>query len=170
MLRVRLGKADATRLSMARYANDFNNFDPIIQIIMSFFRPLVSLMLVLISVLVVSCSDGSQAKAPTYSTQQLAQIQATNKNVVALSNRLPELAALIQERDWNNVKSFIHGPLGEIRTRMSGLSRELLPGSKEQALACAIAASATAASSSATDANATRACTSPVAGLNTSAN
>jgi photosystem II protein PsbQ len=120
---------------MAHSANDFNNFYPIIQIIMSLFRPLISLMLVLISVLVVSCGDGSQAKAPTYSTQQLTQIQATNKNVVALSDRLPELAALIQERDWNNVKSFIHGPLGEIRTRMSGLSRELLPGSKEQALA-----------------------------------
>ncbi|WP_310483177.1 photosystem II protein PsbQ [Chamaesiphon sp. VAR_48_metabat_403] len=102
---------------------------------MSLFRPLISLMLVLISVFVVSCGDGTQAKAPTYSTQQLAQIQTTNKNVTAISDRLPELASLIQERDWNNVKSFIHGPLGDIRTRMSGLSRELLPGSKEQALA-----------------------------------
>jgi photosystem II protein PsbQ len=102
---------------------------------MSLFRPLISILLVFISVLVVSCSDGSQAKAPTYSAAQLAQIQATHKNVTALSDRLPELATLIQERDWNNVKSFIHGPLGEIRTRMSSLSRELLPGSKEQALA-----------------------------------
>jgi photosystem II protein PsbQ len=102
---------------------------------MSLFRPLISILLVFISVLVVSCGDGSQAKAPTYSAAQLAQIQATSKNVKALSDRLPELATLIQERDWNNVKSFIHGPLGDIRTRMSGLSRELLPGSKEQALA-----------------------------------
>jgi photosystem II protein PsbQ len=102
---------------------------------MSLFRPLISILLVFISVLVVSCGDGSQAKAPTYSAAQLAQIQATSKNVSALSDRLPELATLIQERDWNNVKSFIHGPLGDIRTRMSGLSRELLPGTKEQALA-----------------------------------
>jgi photosystem II protein PsbQ len=102
---------------------------------MSLFRPLISLLLVFISVFVVSCGDGSQAKPPTYSAAQLAQIQATNKNVTALTDRLPELATLIQERDWNDVKSFIHGPLGEIRTRMSGLSRELLPGSKEQALA-----------------------------------
>jgi photosystem II protein PsbQ len=102
---------------------------------MSLFRPLISILLVFISVLVVSCGDGSQAKAPTYSAAQLTQIQATYKNVNALSDRLPELATLIQERDWNNVKSFIHGPLGDIRTRMSGLSRELLPGTKEQALA-----------------------------------
>jgi photosystem II protein PsbQ len=102
---------------------------------MSLFRPLISILLAFVSVLVVSCSDASQAKAPTYSAAQLVQIQVANKNITTLSDRLPELAAMIQKRDWNNVKSFIHGPLGEIRTRMSGLSRELLPGSKEQALA-----------------------------------
>jgi photosystem II protein PsbQ len=102
---------------------------------MSLFRPLISILLVFIAVFVVSCSDGSQAKAPTYSAAQLVQIETSTKNVTALTSRLPELATMIQKRDWNNVKSFIHGPLGEIRTRLSGLSRELLPGSKEQALA-----------------------------------
>lgn len=101
---------------------------------MSLFRPLISILLTFVAVFIVSCGDGSQAKAPTYSATQLEQIQATNKNVMALRDRLPELATLIQARDWNNVKSFIHGPLGEIRTRMAGLSRELLPGAKEQAL------------------------------------
>jgi photosystem II protein PsbQ len=102
---------------------------------MSLFRPLISLFLVFISVFIVSCGDGSQVKAPTYSAAQIAQIQTANKNLTAISDRFPELATLIQERDWNNVKSFIHGPLGDIRTRMSGLSRELLPGNKEKALA-----------------------------------
>jgi photosystem II protein PsbQ len=101
---------------------------------MSLFRPLISLLLVFISVFVVSCSDGSQAKAPTYSAEQLVRIQTTTKNVTALTDRLPELSAMIQKRDWNNVKSFIHGPLGDIRVLMSGLSRELLPGTKEKAL------------------------------------
>jgi photosystem II protein PsbQ len=101
---------------------------------MSLFRPLLSLLLAFVAVFIVSCGDGSQAKAPTYSATQLEQIQATNKNVMALRDRLPELASLIESRDWNNVKSFIHGPLGDIRTRMAGLSRELLPGTKEQAL------------------------------------
>ncbi len=102
---------------------------------MSLFRPLISVLLVFISVFIVSCGDGSQAKAPTYSPEQIAQIQTTNKNLTVLRDRFPELATMIQERDWNNVKSFIHGPLGDIRTRMAGLSRELLPGSKEKALA-----------------------------------
>ena len=103
--------------------------------IMSLFRPLISLLLVFISVFIVRCGDSSQAKAPTYSATQLTQIQATNQNITAMRDRFPELATMIQSRDWNNVKSFIHGPLGEIRTRMASLSRELLPGSKEQALA-----------------------------------
>lgn len=102
---------------------------------MSLFRPLISLLLVFIAVFVVSCGDGSQAKAPTYSAAQLTQIQTAYQNTSALTDKLPELAAMIQERDWNNVKSFIHGPLGEIRSRMTSLSRELLPGTKEQALA-----------------------------------
>jgi photosystem II protein PsbQ len=102
---------------------------------MSLFRPLISILLVFISVFVVSCGDGSQAKAPTYSPAQLAQIQTTTKNVTALTDRLPELAAMIEKRDWNNVKSFIHGPLGDIRILMSALSKELLPGTKEKALA-----------------------------------
>jgi hypothetical protein len=97
--------------------------------IMSLFRPLISLLLTFIAVFIVSCGDGVQAKAPTYSTAQLTQIATANKGLTALRDRLPELATFIQNRDWNNVKSFIHGPLGDIRTRMAGLSRELLPGS-----------------------------------------
>jgi photosystem II protein PsbQ len=102
---------------------------------MSFFRPFLSLLLAFVAVFIVSCSDGSQVKAPTYSPTQLAQIQTASTNIQALRDRFPELATLIQSRNWNDVKSFIHGPLGEIRSRMSGLSRSLLPGSKEQALA-----------------------------------
>ena len=101
----------------------------------SLFRPLISLLLVFVSVFVVSCSDGSKAKAPTYSTAQITQIQLANKGLTALRDRLPELSTLIEKRDWNNVKTFIHGPLGDIRTRMAGLAKELLPGTKEQASA-----------------------------------
>ena len=56
------------------------------------------------------------------------------------------------------------------RRTMSIMTRARRCGLVAPHLTCAIAASATAASSSATDASATRACTSPVAGLNTSAN
>jgi photosystem II protein PsbQ len=101
---------------------------------MSFFRPLLSLLLAFVAVFIVSCSDG-QVKAPTYTPDQIVKIEAAKANVTALRDRFPELATLIEERNWNDVKSFIHGPLGEIRSRMSGLSRQLLPEAQEKALA-----------------------------------
>jgi photosystem II protein PsbQ len=100
---------------------------------MSFFRPLISLLLVCIAVLVVSCSDGN-VKAPTYSADQLAQIQQASQNIQKITSRLDELEGYIDRQDWNNVRSFIHGPLGELRSRMTGLSRDLLPAQKDQAL------------------------------------
>ncbi len=101
---------------------------------MSFFRPFISFLLVCVAVLLVSCSDGSQVKAPTYSDVQLAKIQLASKGVATLEGRLSELSALIDQKDWNNVRSFIHGPLGELRTRMVGVSRELLPAQRQKAL------------------------------------
>jgi photosystem II protein PsbQ len=101
---------------------------------MSLFRPLISLLLVCIAVLVVSCSDGN-VKAPTYSDAQLASIQQASNSVEKIKSRLPELEAYIDKQDWNNVRSFIHGPLGELRSRMVVVSRALLPAQQSQALA-----------------------------------
>jgi photosystem II protein PsbQ len=100
---------------------------------MSLFRPLISLLLVCIAVLVVSCSDGN-VKAPTYSDAQLANIQIASNSVEKIKSRLPELEAYINKQDWNNVRSFIHGPLGELRSRMTGVARELLPAKRSKAL------------------------------------
>jgi photosystem II protein PsbQ len=101
---------------------------------MSFFRPFISLLLVCIAVLVVSCSDAT-VKAPTYSTETLAKIQMASSGVEKIKERLPELATYIDKQDWNNVRTFIHGPLGELRTRMVGISKELLPAQRTKSLA-----------------------------------
>ncbi len=101
---------------------------------MSFFRPLISLLLVCIAVLVVSCSD-SAVKAPTYSAATLSRIQLASSSVEKIKERLPELESYIDKQDWNNVRSFIHGPLGELRTRMVGISKELLPADRTKSLA-----------------------------------
>jgi photosystem II protein PsbQ len=100
---------------------------------MSFFRPLISLLLVCIAVLVVSCSD-SAVKAPTYSAETLSRIQLASSSVEKIKERLPELESYIDKQDWNNIRSFIHGPLGELRTRMVGISKELLPADRTKSL------------------------------------
>ncbi|NJL85117.1 MAG: photosystem II protein PsbQ [Leptolyngbyaceae cyanobacterium SM1_1_3] len=100
---------------------------------MTRYRSWLSLVVAAIAVLVVGCSSAKEAAPPTYSPVQVEQIQAYSPRVVALRERIPELKAYIQAQDWVNVQSFVHGPLGELRSRLSRLSRQLLPQDQAKA-------------------------------------
>lgn len=91
------------------------------------FRSILALALAAITVFLVSCSGAPVAKGPLYSNVQLEQIQVYKAGVDTLRDRLLELPAKVQAEDWTEVSSFIHGDLGELRTRMSGLARNLAP-------------------------------------------
>lgn len=98
-------------------------------------RSMMGIVLVAIATLLVSCSSGSKAAAPpTYSADQLAQIEIYTDRIQASQTRLPELAGYIRDENWANIDNFIHGPLGELRTRMNRLAYLLLPDDKAQAL------------------------------------
>lgn len=99
------------------------------------YRSIVGLILVAIATLLVSCSSGPVAQAPTYSPEQISQIALYTSRIEASQMRLPELAGYIDQKDWTNVDNFIHGPLGELRTRMAQLANLLLPAEKAQAKA-----------------------------------
>lgn len=100
-------------------------------------RSIVSVILGVALVLLLnlgSVAEAKPAKQPaTYTSEQIAQIQAYETDVEALRDRLPELATLIQAQDWVFVRNFIHGPLGEFRIKLSNLSRNLLPDVQKQA-------------------------------------
>lgn len=101
---------------------------------MKWYRSVVSLVIVAIAVLTVSCGSGSKVvKAPTYSSEQLSQIAIYAGRITASQKRLPELVDYLEKEDWTNVDNFIHGPLGELRVRMERLSNLLLPEDKKQA-------------------------------------
>ncbi|GAC1502511.1 MAG: hypothetical protein NVS2B14_15140 [Chamaesiphon sp.] len=103
---------------------------------MARYRSILALILAFVATFVVSCSSPTaQTKAPTYTPAQLEQLQGSVSGIVGLRDRLPELATLIENRDWNNVESFIHGPLGELRVKMNTLLRNLLPDAQAKALA-----------------------------------
>jgi photosystem II protein PsbQ len=102
------------------------------------FRSILALALAAITVFLVSCSGAPVAKGPLYSDAQLEQIQVYKAGVDTLRDRLLELPAKVQAEDWTEVSSFIHGDLGELRTRMSGLARNLAP-KKTQTAALAAA-------------------------------
>lgn len=75
------------------------------------------------------------AKGPLYSAAQLEQIQHYAEDVQVLRDRMLELPPLVQQQKWTDVESFIHGPLGELRVRMSRLARALVQKEQPKALA-----------------------------------
>ena len=101
--------------------------------VMARFRSLLTVVLACVMVFVVSCSGPVATKPPTYTTTQIEQIQGYVSEIEAMRDRLPELATLIQKENWTFVKNFIRGPLGELRTKMSLVERNLLPNDQPQA-------------------------------------
>jgi photosystem II protein PsbQ len=100
---------------------------------MANYRSILAILLAFVTTLLVSCSSPAKAKPPTYTSTQLEQIQSYQSDLSAMQQRLPELAQLIQDREWTNTRSFIHGPLGELRTTSSRLIRNLLPKDQPEA-------------------------------------
>jgi photosystem II protein PsbQ len=98
------------------------------------FRSVLNVLVVAIAIFLVSCSSAPVAKGPVYTSAQLAQIEQYSTGVVELRDRLLEIPPLVQQQDWVDVQSFIHGPLGELRARMSRLARSLEPKVQKKAL------------------------------------
>ena len=94
---------------------------------MKLFRPILSVMLVLVTTLLVSCSSPSKAKIPTtYSPEKIAQLQEYRAPIAEARKEMDTLKNLIQQENWVDTRTFIHGPLGELRQDMSIVARKLL--------------------------------------------
>lgn len=96
-------------------------------------RPLLGILLAVVATCLVACG-GPAAKIPTtYTPEILQKVELYTPAVTELRDRFPELEAYIQDKDWVDVQSFIHGPMGELRVRMGRLSNTLLTKDKPQA-------------------------------------
>jgi photosystem II protein PsbQ len=101
------------------------------------FRPILGILLAIVATCLVACG-GPAAKIPTtYTPDMMQKVELYSPGVAELRDRLPELEQYIQDKDWVDVQSFIHGPMGELRSRVNRLSSTLLP--KDQAEAKALA-------------------------------
>ncbi len=101
------------------------------------FRPLLGILLAIAATCLVACG-GPAAKIPTtYTPAILQQVELYTPAVAELRDRFPELEGYIQSKDWVNVQSFVHGPMGEMRTRVNRLANSLLTKDKPQAQAIA---------------------------------
>jgi photosystem II protein PsbQ len=97
-------------------------------------RSILSLILAMVAVFLISCGGPTVTKAPlTYTPAQIEQIQEYAPTLIALRDRMSEIPVLIQRRDWIGVRNFIHGPLGELRLKMTYITRNLLPTEQKAA-------------------------------------
>lgn len=100
-------------------------------------RSFISLILVLVTTFLVSCSNPEVAIPSTYSPEKIAELQVYVQPIEAAREKLEVLKGLISDQNWVDTITWIHGPLGKLRQEMLGLSRSLLP--KDQAEATRLA-------------------------------
>jgi photosystem II protein PsbQ len=96
-------------------------------------RSILSLVLILVASLLVSCSSPQAAIPTTYSPEKIAQLQVYVQPIQETRERMSELQSLIANRKWIDAGSLIHGPFGSLRQEMLSLSRNLLPKDREPA-------------------------------------
>lgn len=94
---------------------------------MRLFRPIISLVLVLVTTLLVSCSDPTKAKIPTvYTPEKIAQLQPYREPIALARESMTTLKEFIAAENWVDTRTFIHGPLGGLRQEMGVASKKLL--------------------------------------------
>ncbi|MEG3924267.1 photosystem II protein PsbQ [Microcoleus sp. T3_D1] len=97
-------------------------------------RSIFALMMAFLMAFLVSCSS-VEAKVPTtYTAAQIQQIQRSVPTLTDFRSRMDKLGTLIQKRNWVDTRTYIHGPLGDLRNVMKTVSGSLLPSSQQQAV------------------------------------
>lgn len=96
------------------------------------------LALLLVGLMVFSFSEvaiaaKSSSPVSTYTPAQLEQIKRYLGDVDELRDRMLKIPGFVQRKRWNDVQTYIHGPLGELRQTMLRLTRTLAPDVQPQA-------------------------------------
>ena len=93
---------------------------------------LLAVALVL-SVSLVACSGDQTRKAPTISPEDMTLIARQAEGFLAAKERLPELADLVNERNWVFTRNLIHGPMQDLGRQMLYINQRLLPADRAEA-------------------------------------
>lgn len=103
--------------------------------VMTNYRSILAVILAVVTTFLVSCGSPTAKVPSTYTAQQIEQIQNVAATVAAVRSTMPVLEGKIQDRNWTDVRTYIHGPFGELRQKMSSLARQLLPQEQKAAIA-----------------------------------
>ena len=74
-----------------------------------------------------ACDGSANATPATISPEDMAVIRRQVEGFTAARDRLPELAELVQQRDWTFTRNLIHGPMQEVGREMLYINQRLLP-------------------------------------------
>ena len=80
-----------------------------------------------------ACDGGANANPATISPEDMAVIRRQVEGFTAARDRLPELAKLVDERDWTFTRNLIHGPMQEVGREMLYINQRLLPQDRAEA-------------------------------------
>ena len=80
----------------------------------------------------VACGDAAKS-APTITPDEMAVIRRNATEFKAAQERLPELAKLVNARDWTFTRNLIHGPMQEVGRDMLYINQRLLPSDRADA-------------------------------------
>lgn len=98
------------------------------------FRSFLSLVLVVVTTLLVSCSAPTSATVPTtYTPEKIEALQVQLAPIQSVRERMSELGSLINQEDWTDARDLIHGPFGFLRQDMRYLTEKLLPADQKKA-------------------------------------
>ncbi|NDJ17268.1 photosystem II protein PsbQ [Myxacorys almedinensis] len=103
---------------------------------MANYRSILALVLAIVVALFLWFGNPASTKPVkqiSYTSEQIAEIQTSMDAVTEMRDRFPELKTLIDNKDDMFTRNFIHGPLGEMRVKLSSVARNLLPDAQKQA-------------------------------------
>jgi len=94
---------------------------------MKIYRSILSLGFALITIFLVSCSSPVAVAPPVYSPTQISQVARYQGVLQGFRDQFPRLGEMIAIKQWVDVGTFIHGPLGELRQKTSYVIRNIVP-------------------------------------------
>ena len=94
-------------------------------------RRLAALLLaVVLSVSVAACSGGRASTPATLSPEAISAITRQAEGFLSARDRLPDLANLVNTRNWVFTRNLIHGPMQEVGREMLYINKLLLPADR----------------------------------------
>ena len=90
-------------------------------------------LVVLLCVGFISPAEAKGKAAKTISPEDMAVIRKQAEEFMEAKDRLPELATLVNERDWVFTRNLIRGPMQPLGREMLYINQRLLPQDRKEA-------------------------------------